>query len=71
MPVGAQDDTDPFQRQSKLEPVDQNKISNFPVVRCGNNFVVKLSVDGAHASRQAAIAAFPSAIPLAEWIALQ
>jgi hypothetical protein len=40
MPVGAQNDTDPFQRQSKLEAFEKNKISKLGVVRCGNNPVV-------------------------------
>jgi hypothetical protein len=70
MPVGAQNDTDPFQRQSKLEAFERNKISKQYVVRCGNNPVVWSSDDRRLRSGQAAIAA-QVGIPLAEWIALQ
>jgi hypothetical protein len=45
MPRRAQNERVPIWKQFKLEFVEENKISDFCVVRCGNNFVIKSPMD--------------------------
>jgi hypothetical protein len=61
MPVGAQNDTDPIERQCNLESVEENKILKMFGCALRQGLVMRLSMKRRRRGHRPAFAHFPSA----------